>query len=671
MQQTAEDLFDAPSAPGPSAPGSDEPPVVVVGNGPVGMRFVEELLGRAPGTPVVIYGAEPHLPYNRVRLSSWLAGELDLDGLAQPLRRPEGARVEERVGYRVERIDIDGRRVVDSSGRSQPYRRLVLATGSTPLIPHIPGIELAGVYTFRDLDDTNRLLARRLRSHRTVVLGGGLLGLEAARGMQRSHTRVTVVEHSDRLLGRQLDEDGAAFLKAEVERLGIEVVVGDAVAELVGDQRVAGVRLRSGALIPCDTLVVAAGIRPNIGLAVDARLAYGRGIRVDDAMRTSVPDVYAVGECAEHRGRIYGLVAPGLEQAAVAAANMVALEGSYGGSVAAARLKVVGTQVFSMGPMGEAEAEHPLNGVAHVYRGGGDVYRKVLIRRHRLVGAIGIGPWEETPRLQTFIGRERVVWPWQLLRFRRTGRLWPADEGQGVAAWPAAATVCQCTGVTRGGVDGAILQGACSVAEVSAATGAGTVCGSCKPLVQELLGAEAARQPAPMHRTLTAAALAALVGGLLLLLGPAIPYADTVQQAWRWDWLWRDELAKQVTGFTTLGLFALGLLLSPRKRVARLHGVGSFDAWRLAHLVLGLLAIVTLVAHTGLRLGHGLNLMLAAAFTATLLLGAVSTAAIAQEHRIGGALAGRLRRRSVLWHILLFWPVPALLGWHIFKTYWF
>lgn len=661
--QLQEVLPDAVAQPGRA-------PIVVVGNGPVGMRCVREILDRLPGERIVIYGDEQHEPYNRVRLSAWLAGELDWNDLAQPLEAGLRASVEERIGYRIERIERETQSVIDSAGRRQPYRRLVLATGSTPFVPGVPGIGLDGVFTFRDLDDTNRLLARQARSHRTLVVGGGLLGLEAARGMQRGNAQVTVIEHADRLLGRQLDEAASALLQREVEALGIAVIIGDGVAEVLGNARVSQVRLQSGRLLDCDTLVVAAGIRPNIALAKEARLAYGRGIQVDDGMQTSDPAIYAVGECAEHRQQVYGLVAPGLEQAAVAAAHIAAQDSHYAGSVVASRLKVVGTQVFSMGPMGAGEDRH--YGRAHTYRDdAAGIYRKILVRRHRLVGAIGVGDWHETPRLQTTIGRTERIWPWQVLRFRREGLVWPEADSQGVAAWPATSIVCQCTGATRGSISDAVGEGACDAAAVGRATGAGTVCGSCRPLVLELLGSTAQPEPAPMHRTLLGGAAFALFGVLAFFLLPNLPYADSVQHAWHWDQLWRDGLFKQISGFSVLGLLAVGLLVSLRKRVRRLERLGRFDGWRLAHVVLGALVVVALTAHTGLRMGNGLNFLLMASFSLMLLIGAVTTAAIALQHRIDAGTALRLRRQSLWLHILLFWPVPALLGWHVFKTYWF
>ena len=644
-------------------------PVIVVGNGPVGMRLVRELLARAPQLPVILYGSEEHLPYNRVRLSSWLAGDVPHDGLWSPLAIPPGAQVQQRFGCAVLEIEPDAHCITDSQGRRERYARLVLATGSLPHVPAIPGIELPGVFTLRDMNDATRLMARRASSRHTVVLGGGLLGLEAARAMQRLNTRVTVVEHADRLMARQLDEAGAQALQRRVAALGIACVVGEGVRKVLGSDRVSGVELRSGAVLACDTVIVATGIRPAIALASEARLAHNRGIRVDDQMRTSAPDVYAIGECAEHRGEVHGTVAPGLEQAAVAAAHIAGSEARLPASVAAAQLKVAGCAVFSMGPVGAEQA--PSMAKDHVYHDAAGNYRKVLIARNRLIGAIAIGEWDQGRRVQSAIARRQWVWPWQLWRLRRHGDLWPAEEAADVAAWPADAVVCHCMGVSRGAIGAAIARGACSVAAIAHATGASTVCGSCKPLVQELAGAGMPTESIPFHRALWAIALVTGALALIVALSPPLPYADSVQVAWRWDVLWRDPLAKQITGFTMLGLLALALLISPRKRIATLRNAGRYDIWRLVHLSLGLLVIVALVLHTGLRLGSGLNFALMSAFLGLLLLGGVSTGVIAREHRLGIALARRLRRQSLWLHLLLFWPVPVLLGFHVLKSYWF
>lgn len=646
-----------------------EPPVVVVGNGPVGMQFVRELLQRDPKARVVVYGSEPHLPYNRVQLSLLLAGNLPLGGLSEPLEVPDTALVEQRLGLKVVRIDTAARGVLDERGDWQPYSGLVLATGSRPHVPNLPGITLPGVFTFRDLNDASRLMARQVRSCHTVVLGGGLLGLEAARGMQRNRTRVTLVEHADRLMGHQLDIGASQLLQDQVQRLGIEVITADGVRRVLGSARVEGLELQSGRQLACDTLVVATGIRPNIELAQDAHVAWGQGIKVDDAMATSAPDVYAIGECAEHRGRIYGLVAPGLEQAAVAAAHFTGAEGRYVGSVAGTHLKVVDCPVFSVGPVAETD----IGGVhrRHIYRKPDEgIYRVLLSKRGRMVGALGIGEWRDSRRLQIALAKQQRIMPWQLWRFLRTGSLWRSEDLTDCSAWPAAAPICQCKNVTRGAIAEAMSAGADNVARITQRTGAAGVCGSCRPLIQQLLGAGEIAA-ADFWRLLLGSSAVSLIMVAAMLLLPVIPFSQTVQVSWHWDELWRNGLLKQISGFSILGLFAVGLLVSPRKRVRALQKLGRFDYWRLLHVVLGVLVVLALLAHTGMRFGGGLDWLLMTSFVGTLLLGGISTAVIALEHKIGGAVAVRWRRNTVWWHILLFWPVPVVLGFHVLKTYFY
>lgn len=662
----------------PSAKPESDDPIVIVGNGPVGMRAAADVMQRAGDRPVVVYGEETHLPYNRVRLSSWLAGDISWDELAQPVRRPFGAQIEERIGYRIVSIDRSSRTVTDNTGAVQHYGKLILATGSRAFVPPIPGIDTAGVYTLRNMDDATQLMARRMRSHHCVVVGGGLLGLETARGMQPNNTRVTVVEHADRLMSRQLDLPASSVLQECVSRLGFQVMLGDGIAEVQGSPRVTGVKLHSGVLIECDTVVVAAGIRPVIDLAREAGLSFGRGITVDDHMNTNDPDIYAIGECAEHREHIYGLVAPGYEQAATVATHIAGEPGAYSGSITASRLKVVGTTVFSVGPVGDTA--HPLEGTSHVFRDELEgIYRKLLVRRHRLIGAIGIGEWPETVRLQTHIAQGLRISPWQLYRFRRNGMVWPEADGEDVTAWSAATTVCQCNGVTRGQLSEAISLGALSIDDLGKATCAGTTCGSCQPLLGTMLGGSVSATAAGYWKTLAALGALAVVCLVLMISADAVPYATTVGETrflgiqWPWsvDTLWRDGFVKQVSGFTILGTAVVASLISLRKRTAWIDRLGAYIGWRLVHVVLGVVAVAGLLVHTGMRLGHGLNLWLMTCFLGLLVIGGVASIAIGLEHRMSPGVAQSLRRQAVLWHIFLIWPLPMLLGWHVFKSYWY
>jgi len=642
-------------------------PVVVVGAGPAGVRAVDELLRRDPACPVVLYGDEPWEPYQRVQLTALLLGEVGLHAIGNPPALPAGHRVVQRHHCRVLAVDRDGRRVRDAAGRWQPYARLILATGSRPHVPSIPGIDRAGVYTFRNLDDVQRLLARRARSRRLAVLGGGLLGLEAARALRRAHTEVWLVHHSARLMNRQLDAEASARLATHVRALGIHLALDTGVREVLGNGRVAALRLRDGTVLECDTLVLATGIRPNVELGFAAGLGVGLGIRVDDHLRSSDPDIYAIGECAEHRGRVYGLVAPGLEQAAVAAHNILGGAARYTGSQAAAQLKVLGLPVFSAGCVGEEENPTEVRSVVH--RDARGRYRRLTLRRGRLAGVIAVGDWPALPRVREALLRRARVWPWQRLAFRRRGALWPAESAVRVADWPATAVVCHCASVTRGALGRAVTDGCRTAESLRLRTGAGQVCGACRPLLAELVGAPAAADPLPGRRSLLGGALGAFALLAALLFVAEIPVADTVQGGWQPQVLWLDGFWKQVSGYTLLGLGVAASLLSLRKRWKRL-ALGAYPWWRVAHAALGTLAAATLVAHTGLRLGNHLNFLLIAGFLALTALGA-SAGAVAALERVPNRWSRRLRAWSGYWHVALLWPLPALLGFHVLAVYYF
>ena len=642
-------------------------PTVIVGSGPVGVRLAQELMRRAPHAPLVLYGAEPREPYNRVRLSSLLSGELSWDALTRDLNLPERAKFEKRLGCAVVSIDRAERTVRDATGRVQPYGALILATGSTPYVPEIAGVRLPGVFTFRDFEDAQGLFARSVRSRRTVVLGGGLLGLEAARAMRRFHTAVQVVEQEPQLMPQQLDEPGAALLRAHVERLGIEVVTGDGVRKVLGDTRVAGIQLRSGRRIDCDTLVVATGIRPNIVLARGAGLAVRRGIRVDDCLRTTDPHIYAVGECAEHRDTVYGLVAPGFEQAAIAATLISGGAARYLGSTLATRLKILDLPVFSIGRARDGDRLDLAR--QYVYRApDGKAYGRIVVERGRLVGAIFVGDAREIGRLQEAVMSARRILPWQAWRFARTGSPWPEREMGSVRAWPQAVAVCNCTGVTRGQLGLALAAGCVSVEALAAATGASTVCGACRPLLADLTGSAAPAAPARGGKILLAAGGVASGTALAVALF-TVPYPSTVQVPWMWDLLWRENFWKQMSGYSVLALSLLALLLSLRKRIRRFT-LWDFAHWRSAHVLLAALTLAALAVHTGGRLGANLNFILMAMFLALVGAGSIAGGIVALEHRLG-AHGGRLRRAWIRMHLFLSWPVPALLGMHVLKTYYF
>jgi len=368
-----------------------------------------------PHHPIVWCGAESCEPYNRVHLSSLLSGELSFDRFGSDYTIASDAWLDRRFGCEIVRIERAAKHIVDARNRVQRYRQLILATGSTPRLPNIPNISLPGIYTFRNFADAQALSARSLQSRRTLVIGGGLLGLEAAKAMHRANTEVVVVEYAARLMARQLDESGALVLKQHIEALGIKVLLSAGVREILGEHWVSGVRLTDDSVIECDTIIVAVGISANIELARRAGLSVGTGIHIDDETRTSDPDIYAVGECAEHRGVVYGLAAPGIEQATVAASVIGGETATYDGTLTTTSLKVIGVPVFSIGQVLDEQLTartHTWSYASHDKKS----YARLVTRNGRLVGATAVGDIADVGRLQDAVAQQRVLWFWQLGR---------------------------------------------------------------------------------------------------------------------------------------------------------------------------------------------------------------------------------------------------------------
>lgn len=364
-------------------------PLVIVGNGMAAARLVDELAKTALGRyAVAVIGEEPRLAYNRVLLSSVLAGETgshEIELRPQSWWRDRGVTV--RYGYRATEIDVGRRELKIAGEESMEYSKLVLATGSTALRLNVPGNDLAGVHTFRDTRDVDLLLSLAAARKRVVVVGGGLLGLEAAYGLAKAGAPVTLVHLMDRLMERQLDGPAAELLKTLVERKGINILLNASTARIHGDGHVEAVELADGSRLEADAVIFAAGIRPNATLAQEAGLAVNRGIVVNDVMQTSSPDIFALGECAEHRGICYGLVEPAYEQGRVLARHLAGRPAAYQGSVVATNLKVSGVSVFSAGDFIGGEGSESLV-LSDIRRG---TYKKLVIADGRLTGAVLIG----------------------------------------------------------------------------------------------------------------------------------------------------------------------------------------------------------------------------------------------------------------------------------------
>ncbi|RVT93015.1 nitrite reductase large subunit NirB [Sphingomonas crocodyli] len=471
---------------GPS--GAAREHLVVIGNGMAGCRAIEELLARDAGRfRVTIFGAEPHVNYNRIMLSPVLAGEKTFEQIVinDAAWYADNA-IDLIAGDPVIAVDRAAKTVTARSGRSVAYDRLLIATGSDPFIIPVPGKDLPGVISFRDMNDVDAMLAAADKGGDAVVIGGGLLGLEAAHGLTLRGMKVTVLHLMPTLMERQLDEAAGWLLKTELERRGQTVLTGADTAEIVGETCVEGVRLKDGRLIPASLVVMAVGIRPSTGLAREAGLAVGRGIQVDDHMVTSDPAVLAVGECVEHDGQVYGLVAPLWDMCRALADGLVGQPTGYRGSVTSTKLKVSGIDVFSAGDFSGGDGAEDIV-LRDASRG---VYKRVIVKGDRIVGAVLYGDTADGGWYFDLLKKQEDIADLRdLLIF---GQAFASGGGASapkaaVAALSDDAEICGCNGVSKGQVVASIAGGACSLDAVRATCKASASCGSCTGLVENLL----------------------------------------------------------------------------------------------------------------------------------------------------------------------------------------
>ena len=467
--------------------------LVIIGNGMAPGRLLDYLLEAAPDRyQVTIFNAEPRVNYDRIMLSPVLSGEKDYE---QIIIHGDGWYVRNGItlykGHKIEAIDRVAKTVSSSEGVTESYDKLVIATGSNPLIIPVPGHDLAGVLSYRDLDDVNAmLLAAQIRGSaraKAVVIGGGLLGLEAAAGLQTQGMDVTVVHLMPTLMERQLDPAAGYLLRKALEERGIKVLTKANTKAILGTGKVEGVELADGTIVPATLVIMAAGIRPNTALAKAAGLAINRGIVVDHAMRTSDPDILALGECAEVGGHVYGLVAPLYEMARVAAAQLAGdASARFVHTDTPTKLKVTGIDVYSLGDFadGDDREEIVLRDAA------AGVYKRLILKDNRIVGTVLFGEvtdgawFNELKRKASDISemRDTLIFG----QAHQGGAI--LDPKAAVAALSDEAEICGCNGICKGKITGAIVaKGLTTLDEVRAHTKASASCGSCTGLVEQLM----------------------------------------------------------------------------------------------------------------------------------------------------------------------------------------
>ncbi|AZN41217.1 nitrite reductase large subunit NirB [Paenibacillus albus] len=467
--------------------------LVMIGNGMAGVSFVEQLLKLNPKRfDVTIIGAEPYPNYNRIMLSSVLAGDAKMqDIILNDWDWYKENHITLHTGETVTSIDPAAKAVLTDKGASIPYDELVLATGSLPFMLPLPGAEKEGVIAFRDIKDCETMIETAKHYRKAIVIGGGLLGLEAASGLLHLNMEVSVVHKHAHIMERQLDSTASRMLQEELERQGIRFLLQQQSDAVLGDSRVSGLRFKDGTEEAADLIVMAVGIRPNIQLARESGIQVNQGIVVDDYMQTNVPNIYAVGECAEHRETLYGLVAPLYEQGAILAKKLagVAVDG-YKGSVVSTKLKVSGVHVFSAGRYADGPGTKALR-VQDDLEG---VYKKIVFENGKVVGAVMFGDTIESSKVyaairsgEDYSGREKEI---LFGGAGASGGGRAVSEADLAAAMSGDEIVCGCNGVAKETIVTAIMeQGCVSIGEIKACTKASGSCGTCKPVVEAILAA--------------------------------------------------------------------------------------------------------------------------------------------------------------------------------------
>lgn len=559
--------------------------VVVIGAGPVGLRFAKLLLNYNLEVSIILFGAEAHSPYDRVNLGNLFGDNpCHLDDLA--LEYPIDNRLELKLNCKIIEIDRKHKRVITSEGQCQHYSKLVMATGANAYLPDFAGNNLEGVSLLRTLDDALALREKSKLARQIIVLGAGVLGLEAALSLNNDNNQVHVLERNSEVRYLRVAKDPSL---QEIVTQNLSVHTNTRVLKVLGKRQVSGVLLRNGQQLNCDLLLVAAGVIPDTKLAHCAALKVNRGVIVNDFLQTSDPDIYALGDCAEHRRATYGLIAPGYEQAETVARNLSGANTRYEGSNTNTRLKLNTIKV---------------------------------------------------------------------------------DVHLDIKQWPEERLICDCNAVSCGRIVAAIRSGSNNIEALGEVTGAATNCGSCRPLLIELLGKASKVEPPKSWLFLQFMAFVTIFIGVLYLLLPGLSYQGSISNGVRWDEIWSNSFARQITGFSLLFIAVIVSLISIRKRV-NIFSWGDFTSWRNAHLILGLLIMITLLIHTGARAGENLDSVLMVCFVVVLFTGGLLTGSIANQHKFNVVNARKLRIGSLWLHLLALWPLPALLTSHVLKSYYF
>ena len=457
--------------------------LVLVGNGMAGVRCIEEIVTLNPEAfEITIFGSEPHVNYNRILLSTVLQGDTSLEDITINDRDwYEGKQIKLFTGETVVKIDTAKQVVITDKKQEISYDRLIIATGSVPFLLPIPGSDKKGVTTFRTIEDCQSIIETAKHYKKAAVIGGGLLGLEAARGLLNLGMEVSVVHIGQYLLDRQLDQTAAKMLQAELENQGMKFLFEKQTQEVIGSSRTEGLIFSDGTKLDVDLVVMSAGVRPNLQLARESGIEINRAILVNDFLQTNIENIYAVGECVEHRGSVYGLVKPLYEQGKALAKHICGIEDQgYKGSVLSTQLKISGIELFSAGQVDEDPSSKSIK----LYDEVNQIYKKVIFKDHKINGVVLFGNTSDRTKLLDMMIKQQDVPDLEKAALLQSS----PEAGISMASMPLSEIVCNCNGVSKGAILEAVQkEGLTTVDQVKKCTKASGSCGGCKPLVTELL----------------------------------------------------------------------------------------------------------------------------------------------------------------------------------------
>ena len=639
--------------------------VVVIGNGVVGFRFCEKLLAYAHQgeVEITVFGKEKVPAYDRISLTGILKGT-DPNSLTFATKEwYEENGIKLHLGDPIIAIDREARQVTSARGIKTDYDHLVLAMGAAPCSPPIEIKERKNVFFYRSMRDLHDILEQSKKAKSAAIIGAGLLGLEVADRFIDMGLDTHVLEFGDRIMGRMMGPSASGLLLKKMEDLGVKIRVSMATERIERKNGKNVLHFKKGDPLAVDLVVMAAGVRPMDSLAAEAGLACSErgGIAVDDHMRTTDPQIYAIGDCALHDGVFYGLAAPGVRMADTLAKNLTGDPVRYTGGNHSTSLNVHGFPLAFLGEPGEGD--HDVT-----FKTDG-VYRQLTFSGNQIKGAVVLGKWADLSFVSEAVDFDKKLSPFQLRRFRKKGSLLRVKQDQPVSEWPQTAQICHCLQVNKGQLCQAISEGCQTVEALSATTGAGSGCGLCKHHLADLVGQKDVAKPKGLVGLAAFSTIALALLAFLIFSNP-LPEGNSVQSLqYRISQLWHDGFWKQVSGYALAGLFLGAVVFSLRKRWGR-FSLGDLGVFRVIHCLIGALTLPVFIMHTGMNFGSNFNAMLSMGFMAAIMLGSITGLLMFREQSTNGKGAA-VRRKAGLIHILLLWPLPVFLIFHLMSVYYY